>query len=208
MDIQQLLKLGQPNIAAIKNACKNAHYELINALANFPQPVEWIKEGDSELLGGKYYWNEIGLIEALMNECFTVWKTNIISNHIHQDKAMFCSTTIVSVNYGVGTCTGIATTFAPSIKHLSLATPLSKSEAKKNAIKEIGEFFGRQLNRMDNSLPIIQISKEGNEVDIEFEAMKTKLSDPKLSKADAELIQTASIFKYHPELKQIVNSKK
>lgn len=208
MDIQQLLKLGQPNITIIRNACKNGDYELLSKLFNHPQPVEWIKEGDSELLGGKYYWNEIGLIEALMNECFTVWKTDIVSNHIHQDKAMFCSTTIVSVNYGVGTCTGIATTFAPSIKHLSLATPLSKSEAKKNGIKEIGIFFGKALNRFDNSLPIIQISKEGSEVDIEFEAMKTRLSDPKLSKADAEMIQAVSIFKYHPELKQIVNSKK
>lgn len=213
LSLEALLKLGDPVFKKLNRVWTNLDRIELNDLLNSPQPGEWIKEFNSDLIPGRiYFYNEISLIESLMDKCFPGWYYSIDSNSIMQDKGKFSSTTIVSVYYRIGSfekiVMGVSSSFAESIQHLSLATPLSVTEARKNAIKQIGDFFGKSINRnIENApLPVMQIKKEDKEQDDEFEKVKAKIIS--MSKADAEMYLPVCGFKYNLELKEIINLKK
>lgn len=134
---------------------------------NLEQPSEWIKVKKSVINESEYEYNDIELIEALMDRMFSEWYYEIpFSPIIVQDKTGISVTVTVKLHFGIGIeesiTTGIATEYVTNMKMLSLATPKAASMAFKNAARKIGRLFGNSLNRgLDEAvLPEIQIEKE------------------------------------------------
>lgn len=138
-----------------------------NEIYNLEQPKEWIKIKKSVINDSQYEYNDIELIEALMDRMFSEWHYEIIFNPIIvQDKTGISVTVTIKLYYGTGIeesiKTGVATEYITSMKMLPLATPKAASMAFKNAARKIGKLFGNSLNRgLDEAiLPEVQIEKE------------------------------------------------
>lgn len=134
-----------------------------------PQHESWVKTKRSDTTGTEYQYNDIELIEELMDYCFKEWYYTIDSKEITQDKSGV-SVTIQVELYGNKTgndkypwsFSGIASEWAPSLKSLPLITPKCASMAFKNAARKIGRLFGKDLNRFleNNDLPVVNIEKQ------------------------------------------------
>ena len=88
--------------------------------------------------------------------------STISSPTITQDKSGRFAVT-VSIEYyykpfdaHYNTIPGIATVFASDISLLEMATPKASSMAVKNAIKQLGDLFGKSLNKADDEVEIPQ----------------------------------------------------
>lgn len=139
---------------------------LIGFGINSPQHKEWIKTKKSEVTGTEYQFNDIELIEDLMDYFFQ-WNYRIVDTKIVSDKVGFSVTVTVELLYWKKVTEqyavyGIASEYAANTKQLTLITPKAASMAFKNAAKKIGKVFGKDLNRgiENNELPVIQVEKE------------------------------------------------
>jgi hypothetical protein len=132
-----------------------------------PQHESWIKTKRSDVTGMEYQYNEIELVEELM-EHFQKWSYNIVSKEITQDKTGVAVTIqvelTITAHNGVGSFVGIASEWAPSLKSLPLITPKCASMAFKNAARKIGRLFGKDLNRglENNELPVVQVEDKSS----------------------------------------------
>lgn len=128
-----------------------------------PQHESWIKTKRSDVTGMEYQFNDIELVEELMDTVFKSWQYKIMSKEITQDKTGVAVTIQIElyVNGGSG-YVGIASEWAPSLKSLPLITPKCASMAFKNAARKIGRLFGKDLNRFleNNDLPVVNIEKQ------------------------------------------------
>jgi hypothetical protein len=181
MSVQKLLALGEPIFQKIDDAIKTGNIAEAYGLLNSPQPVEWIREDTS---GNTFYYNDIVLLEALMTRIFTYWRREIISNTINQEKGRFASTSIVRIHFkefgkqSFWFTDGIATEYAHTLEALRLATPLSATNAKRNACKQLGNLFGLSLNRIDGEerMPEPPPKPDNTEIEIKSEFnIKNKL---------------------------------
>lgn len=128
-----------------------------------PQHESWIKSKRSEVTGMEYQFNDIELIEDLLDYCFAEWYYTIESKEITQDKSGVCVTIQIDLVYDKGkSVNGIASEWAPSLKSLPLITPKCASMAFKNAARKIGRLFGKDLNRYleNNDLPVLHVEKQ------------------------------------------------
>lgn len=137
-----------------------------------PQHESWIKSKKSEVTATEYQFNDIELIEDLMDYFFTEWKYEIVDTKIVSDKVGFSVTVTVKLQYVgspnvfysefFGSKYGIASEYAANTKQLTLVTPKAASMAFKNAAKKIGRIFGKDLNRglENNELPVINLEKQ------------------------------------------------
>lgn len=139
---------------------------LIGFGINSPQHKDWIKTKKSEVTGTEYQFNDIELIEDLMDYFFQ-WNYRIVDTKIVSDKAGFSVTVTVELLYWKKVTEqyavyGIASEYAANTKQLTLITPKAASMAFKNAAKKIGKVFGKDLNRgiENNELPVVQVEKE------------------------------------------------
>ena len=134
-------------------------------------PEEWIMEGISELTGEKYKYLSIEVLEFLMDTIFNLWEDKVLSSDFVFTNGSATVTVSVSIPYnsfvsksGIASITvmdnfyydkvGVMKFRDSKIKRpvraselLRTATPLCFTEAKKNAIKNICNLFGRNLNR-------------------------------------------------------------
>ena len=131
-----------------------------------PQHKDWIKTKKSEVTGTEYQFNDIELIEDLMDYFFQ-WNYRIVDTKIVSDKVGFSVTVTVELLYWKKVTEqyavfGIASEYAANTKQLTLITPKAASMAFKNAAKKIGKVFGKDLNRgiENNELPVVQLEKE------------------------------------------------
>jgi hypothetical protein len=131
-----------------------------------PQHKDWIKTKKSEVTGTEYQFNDIELIEDLMDYFFQ-WNYRIVDTKIVSDKVGFSVTITVELLYWKKVTEqyavyGIASEYAANTKQLTLITPKAASMAFKNAAKKIGKVFGKDLNRgiENNELPVVQVEKE------------------------------------------------
>lgn len=134
-----------------------------------PQHESWVKMKRSEITGTEYQYNDIELIEDLMDYCFAEWYYNIDNKEITQDKSGVSVTIQIELlaqkrgkdKYPLS-FSGIASEWAPSLKSLPLITPKCASMAFKNAARKIGRLFGKDLNRFleNNDLPVVNIEKQ------------------------------------------------
>ncbi len=139
---------------------------LIGFGINSPQHKDWIKTKKSEVTGTEYQFNDIELIEDLMDYFFQ-WNYRIVDTKIVSDKVGFSVTITVELLYWKKVTEqyavyGIASEYAANTKQLTLITPKAASMAFKNAAKKIGKVFGKDLNRgiENNELPVVQVEKE------------------------------------------------
>lgn len=182
MEIKQQI-LASEVIANIKNNPDN----FWNYLQEEP-PLEWTLEGTSELTNEKYRYIPIDILEFLAETVFGGYADKIINTTVQQIDKFIAITITVEVDYCVGKKSGIATVVVennyrfidgkltlnkgankpiPAAFLLKTATPLCLTEARKNALKNICNLFGRNLNRNieEDVLPIINIADEKVEAD-------------------------------------------
>lgn len=129
-----------------------------------PQHESWIKTKRSDVTGMEYQFNDIELVEELLDFVFQSWHYKIWSKEITQDKTGVAVTIQIELfvsGYSYG-YVGIASEWTPSLKSLPLITPKCASMAFKNAARKIGRLFGKDLNRFleNNDLPVVNIEKQ------------------------------------------------
>jgi hypothetical protein len=192
---------------------------LIGFGINSPQHKDWIKTKKSEVTGTEYQFNDIELIEDLMDYFFQ-WNYRIVDTKIVSDKVGFSVTVTVELSYlkkatepqnfcKNSAVYGIASEYAANTKQLTLITPKAASMAFKNAAKKIGKVFGKDLNRgiENNELPVVQLEKESKKT------TKEKILEQIGKCTTADELETYKLLclsdvdlkgAYHEKLKKIV----
>lgn len=184
-------------------------------LLNSEQPKEWVLEGES--INGTYLYNKVELIENVLQLSFGFYSREIVSNTITIGSKMCVTTTIVNVRinwmYGMTkTLTGIASEAVDSAHALTLATPKTVSSAFKNAVAQLGDFFGRSLNRNIEDEPQTKIiryeEKETPEKpDLSEEDVMEMIKECKSYEEGLEILEKTG-FKYSIKLKNLLKAKK
>ena len=237
MSIEEILK--HDIFKQIDEAVAAKNYDKALGLLSMETPIEWTTLGTSEVNGQSYRYLPIEVLEAMMDRIFgySQWYDESETNIIQTSNSATVTTT-VKIYYGCGTdCfkTGVASVYVEDNYHwennkikmhtvgqkptkalqmLTTTTPLSLTEAKKNAIKNIANIFGRNLNRnVVEALPEIpndtNASDEQDETTIRFnEAIEVITNEKYKEAAQKRLEKDYPEFKYHTELKEIINAKK
>lgn len=156
-NITELIGICRPVFDRIRQAIWERNEGEFYRLLDTDQPGEWITTVVSKLQKVKeipefYQLNTISLSDAIIAEIFTSVETNIEGlPHFLFDKGKCAVTTKVISVFKNSLVTirkeGIATVYASSLNHLELVTPLSFTRSRKHAIKQLGTFLGKSLNR-------------------------------------------------------------
>jgi hypothetical protein len=215
-DIKALLDLRGGLFSTIEQLAKDKRFsEAYEVLMASSQPDEWISIGKSEIDGAEYKFNNIELIEGIMNRLFD-WGYTIINVYTLNVQGRFATTAIVDVHYKFNGEAeyrhqgGGATSYCTDVKAIILATPKSISQAKKNACKYIGKLLGLDLNREQEELPIVSVKAEPSEMDKETEKELEILRQQIKAASTKELAQKLldnSPFRLMPDLKVLVSQK-
>jgi hypothetical protein len=165
----KLLEFGEPIFQRIKEAVSQQKYQLATSIIQTtPPPAEWVVELPSKSRKGETYKTiPLDILEGVMKVIFEEASINTISSPtITQDKSgRFAVTTIIEYYYKpfdgtFATLPGIATVFANDIQLLEMATPKASSMAVKNAIKQLGDLFGKSLNKAEDEVEIPEHKEE------------------------------------------------
>jgi hypothetical protein len=159
----KLLEHGFPIIQRIKEAASQEKLVLARSIIeNTPPPAEWIVELPSKSNKNETYKTiPLDIMEGAMKTIFEeAYISSISSPTITQDKSgKYAVTVVVEYYYKpfdgfISSLVGVATVVCPDITMLELATPKASSMAVKNAIKQMGDFFGKSLNRPEDEVEI------------------------------------------------------
>jgi hypothetical protein len=165
----KLLELGEPIFQQIKQAVSEEKYQLAwSIIQTTPPPSEWVIELPSKSRKGETYKTiPLDIMEGVMKTIFDeAYITSINSPTITQDKSgRFAVTVLVDYFYkpfdgNYTSIPGIATVFASDIQLLEMATPKASSMAVKNAIKQLGDLFGKSLNKSEDEIEIPEHKEE------------------------------------------------
>ena len=174
MTLQEQLSAGNDFFAKVDDLLSERNYnEIYRLIQTTPPPSEWIVELPSKITKGETYKTiPLDIMEAAMKRIFKRTSISSISSPIiTQDKSgRFAVTVSASYAYGgfedeiffATSLHGIATVFASDIQLLEVATPKASSMAVKNAIKQMGDFFGKGLNKeiAELELPVTKVEEE------------------------------------------------
>ena len=170
-----------------------------------PPPKDWIIELPSKSKQGEVYKTiPIDIMEGAMKVIFGDAGIKTIHQPIvSQDKQGRFATTVVVEYYYLHPSQsnlpiilpGIATVASPDISLLELATPKASSMAVKNAIKQLGDLFGKSLNKIEE------------EIDIESDAQEKKVSQEEFITSLTEQILTAKTIEDLKSYRLIVYNK-
>ena len=165
----KLLELGDPIFQKIKEAVSQQKYELAwSIIQTTPPPQEWVIELPSKSRKGETYKTiPLDIMEGAMKIIFgSASIKDISSPTIIQDKSGRFAVT-VTVEYMFDSFSnvypilpGIATVFASEIHLLEMATPKASSMAVKNAIKQLGDLFGKSLNKSEDEIELPEHKEE------------------------------------------------
>lgn len=223
MNYDALLKFGKKTIDQIAVLVDLKEFDKAYELIwNTEQPKEWIKSEKSDLVkvGGDYNFNEIGLIENLGKKIFQVFEFEIQSFSRVQDRSKFSSNVICVLHHAfkgekpIHNKSGIASVASGSHLHLTVSDPMAFSNSKKSAARELGAFFGKNLNRTLENLdfiPTVQVERGGNDKDEEYEKVITEIKDAKYREDAVDALEASGTYKmglkYKPEIVNIINAK-
>lgn len=167
--MNKLLEFGEPIFQRIKQAVLERKHSLAyQIIQNTPPPPEWVVELPSKSRKGETYKTiPLDIMEGAMRVIFKDAQIGLISSPTFtQDKSGRFAVT-VQVNYKYISfdergykLPGIATVLANDIQLLEMATPKASSMAVKNAIKQLGDLFGKSLNKADDEIEIPEQSIE------------------------------------------------
>jgi len=166
----KLLEFGEPIFQRIKQAESEGKFVLArNIIESTPPPAEWVVELPSKSNKSETYKTiPLDIMEGAMKTIFEeAYISSISSPTITQDRSGKYAVTI-TVDYCYKTfedfiyrsLTGIATVVCPDIQMLELATPKASSMAVKNAIKQMGDLFGKSLNKTEDEVEIPEHKEE------------------------------------------------
>jgi hypothetical protein len=165
----KLLEFGEPIFQRIKQADSEGKPHLAkHIIENTPPPSEWIVELPSKSNKSETYKTiPLDIMEGAMKTIFgSAYIASISSPTITQDRSGKYAVTIV-VEYcynllegGIFYLIGVATVVCPDIQMLELATPKASSMAVKNAIKQMGDLFGKSLNKTEDEVEIPEHKEE------------------------------------------------
>lgn len=218
MNTKELINYARGNIDAIYLAGKNGAFGEWQPLFEKEPPESWICSGMSELTNNMYSWFEVELLEDLVIQCFQVKDFSIHSHSILAEKGKFASTAIVKLKYGwfynegsvprTFETFGTATEVCTGIEYLKLATPKSFTSARMAAIRSIGKFFGKEINRNTENIPVTQIKSDVDEINSKLlkETIEA-VNKAKTKDAALKIIKDAGFVPFHPELKPILETK-
>jgi len=159
----KLLEAGEPIFQQIKKAVLDKKYQVAyNIIQTTPPPTEWVVELPSKARKGETYKAiPLDVMEGAMKVIFKDAHISRISSPTFvQDKSGRLAVTVtvdycyISFNGLQYTIPGIATVLANDISLLEMATPKASSMAVKNAIKQIGDLFGKSLNNGEDQVEI------------------------------------------------------
>ena len=165
----KLLEFGEPIFQRIKEAVSQQKYQLaMSIIQTTPPPAEWVVELPSKSRKGETYKTiPLDILEGVMKIVFgEAYIASINSPTITQDKfGRFAVTVLVDYFYkpfdaNYTTIPGLATVFASDIQLLEMATPKASSMAVKNAIKQLGDLFGKSLNKAEDEVEIPEHKEE------------------------------------------------
>ena len=145
----------------------NAHFDMIKALIEkdgsewadkyireTPPPQEWLVSFPSLLNSEeRYYTIPIQILEQSMYRIYGDWRIkNIYTPEITHEKGKVAVTVTITIwhkklDQSDGYLQGVASEYASGIHLLPLLTAKTIASAKKNAFKQLGAFFGGELNR-------------------------------------------------------------
>lgn len=202
------------------------NYKNVWALLQTETPLEWCNTGVNETTKEQYYYLRIEVLEALVERIFggyedikcetqflhtptsiAVTSTVIIGfafNNEFQKQKAGTATVVVSDNFYFKD--GQMKFYAPNtpplkaIEQLQTATPLSLTEARKNALKNICNLFSRNLNRKnEDELPTIPFVK--TEKKITPDAIVKQKYKNALKKEDVKAIEELELIYDFVEIK-------
>jgi hypothetical protein len=159
----KLLEFGEPIFKKIKDAVLEEKFNLAKSIIeNTPPPAEWVVELPSKSNKSETYKTlPLDIMEGAMKIIFEdAYISSISSPTITQDRSGKYAVTIVVEYYYkpfdgfISSSTGVATVVCPDISMLELATPKASSMAVKNAIKQMGDLFGKSLNKSEDEVEI------------------------------------------------------
>lgn len=223
MTYDDVLKSGKKELAILDTILRKKDFDAAyNFLWNTPQPDLWIKSEKSNLVvdGGGFFYNEIGLIENLGKKIFQVFEFEIQNFNRVQDRSKFSSTVVCVLSHAFpGETTihkkfGIASVASASHSHLTLSDPMAYSNAKKSAARELGAFFGKNLNRILedlNQLPTKQLDFGGTSTGEEYEKIVTAIKSATFREDAHAQLENAGTYKmglkYNSDIVNIINAK-
>jgi hypothetical protein len=161
--MNKLLELGEPIFQRIKEAVHERKYSLAyQIIQNTPPPPEWVVELPSRSKKGDTYKTiPLDIMEGAMKVIFNNAQIGYISSPtIIQDKSGHFAVTVqityvyISFDKEQYNLPGIATVTVNDLQLLEMATPKASSMAVKNAIKQLGDLFGKSLNKLEDELEI------------------------------------------------------
>jgi len=166
----KLLEHGEPIFQRIKEAVSQEKHLLArNIIESTPPPAEWVVELPSKSNKSETYKTiPLDIMEGAMKTIFEdAHISSISSPAITQDRSGKYAVTIVVEycykpfdNFIYKNLTGIATVVCSDISMLELATPKASSMAVKNAIKQMGDLFGKSLNKTEDEVEIPEHKEE------------------------------------------------
>lgn len=202
----KLLEFGDPIFKKIKQAVSQENYELAkNIIESTAPPSEWVVELPSRSKKGETYKTiPLDIMEGAMSIIFGESGLKSISSPtITQDRSgKYAATVVVEYQYksfdtpfiGYQTIPGVATVSSPSIELLELATPKASSMAVKNAIKQLGDLFGKSLNKSEDE---VEIPEESIEKEISPEEFATSLTEQIIACSTMEDLKSYRLIVYN-----------
>ena len=165
----KLLEHGELIFQRIKEAASQEKFALAkHIIENTPPPAEWVVELPSKSNKSETYKTlPLDIMEGAMKTIFEeAYISSISSPTITQDRSGRYAVTVVVEYYykpfqdHYKSLIGVATVVCPDISMLELATPKASSMAVKNAIKQMGDLFGKSLNKSEDEVEIPEHKEE------------------------------------------------
>lgn len=186
-----LLKEAEPIFLRIAEyeASPESLETVLELLDRYEPPQSWVLELPSQLKNGTYKTLPLDLMEAAARRIFgyesgisTISDPIIVQDKTGKFSASVRAAYALGPNYGGYIVWGIASVTSPNLQGLELATPKASSMAVKNALKQLGGFFGKYLNRVEEEVSDVPATPSiQEEIDSLPEAIKkvTSLDDLK-----------------------------
>lgn len=155
MTTKELLLKEESNFLKLQEFISDGEtYEaVLSLLDRLPVPESWVIELPSKAKQGETYKTiPVDVMEGAAKAIFGDARLKSISSPIiTQDKnGRFAATVTIEYQCADMVLPGVGTVYAADISLLELAVPKASTMAIKNALKQLGGYFGKYLNRSED----------------------------------------------------------
>lgn len=135
----------------------DGYESVLSLIDRLPVPENWIIELPSKAKQGENYKTiPVDIMEGAARAIFGDARLHSVSSPIiTQDKnGRFAATVTIQYKCGKLLLPGVGTVYAADISLLELAVPKASTMAIKNALKQLGGYFGKYLNRSEDQVEL------------------------------------------------------